>query len=388
MKESDFFKTIKDKMENYGETPDASSWNSIQSELTAGRRKVIWMRSVRIVASAAAAIALFLIVGKDSIWRSIDPSLKVEIVTQESIPTYQPDKQVLAQVEPQITIQTHKASRVKVSSKINVDEQKDNVADSKQQVQEQESPQLPSQQTEQQVKQKSYTQSGTQLWDQEEERSTNRRFKLGKPSLAFSTTVSPATGSVERVLKNHAYSSFNELSSSMERDQSDIETLYDTRYLPPVSLGLQVSVPLTKSFFAVTGLNYTMLYSITEERSFSQTTKREQSLHYIGIPLYLYANIIKSKNFSVYGGIGGAVEKGVVERLKLRGPIPYESSKSIGGYQWSAGVAVGAEYLLGNNIGLYADPMLTYYFYSYQPKSIRTTEPLQFKLEIGLRYRF
>ena len=63
-------------------------------------------------------------------------------------------------------------------------------------------------------------------------------------------------------------------------------------------------------------------------------------------------------------------------------------TNSVRGYQWSAGVAVGAEYLLGKNIGLYADPMLTYYFYNYQPKSIRTVQPLQFKLEIGLRYRF
>ena len=131
-----------------------------------------------------------------------------------------------------------------------------------------------------------------------------------------------------------------------------------------------------------------MLYSITEERTFNEALKKEESLHYIGIPLYLYSKIITSKNFSIYGGGGVTLEKGLSERIKVNGPLAYVESNSVRGYQWSAGVAVGAEYLLGKNIGLYADPMLTYYFYNYQPKSIRTVQPLQFKLEIGLRYRF
>src|SRR5574344_407388 len=84
MKESDFYRRIKDKMESYEEIPDPSSWDSIQSELSAGSRRVVFFRTTRTVAALAAAVALFLIIGKDSIWRSLDPPLKADIIIQES----------------------------------------------------------------------------------------------------------------------------------------------------------------------------------------------------------------------------------------------------------------------------------------------------------------
>ena len=82
MKESDFYRRIKDKMESYEEIPDPSSWDSIQNELSSARRRVVFFRTTRTVAALAAAVALFLIIGKDSIWRSLDPPLKADIIIQ------------------------------------------------------------------------------------------------------------------------------------------------------------------------------------------------------------------------------------------------------------------------------------------------------------------
>lgn len=378
MKESDFYKLIKDKMESYEEIPDPSSWDSIQSELSAGSRRVVFFRITRTVAALAAAVALFLIIGKDSIWRSLDPPLKADIIIQDSQSEKEPPA---ASATDKVPAASHRIRRadtpVTKSDKIEISKE------------EQEPRNLQEENKPSPEPQKAKREPSVQLWPSDEEVVVKRRrFNIGKPSIALSTTLSPSSGSTERSLQTFDYITFNELSSSLARERNDLETLYDTRYLPPVSIGLQVSVPLTKSLFAVTGINYTMLYSITEERTFNQTIKKEESLHYIGIPLYLYSNIFTSRNFSLYGGGGFTLEKGLAQRIKLNGPIPYVERKSVRGYQWSAGVAVGAEYLLGRNIGLYADPMLTYYFYNYQPKSIRTAQPLQFKLEIGLRYRF
>ena len=380
MKESDFYRQIKDMMESYEEIPDPSSWDSIQNELSSARRRVVFFRTTRTVAALAAAVALFLIIGKDSIWRSLDPPLKADIIIQES--------ESQGEKEPPAVIAADKV--VAVIPMIKRSETPANNSDKIEISKEEQEPRnLQEENKPSPEPQKAKREPSVQLWPSGEEVVVKRRrFNIGKPSIALSTTLSPSSGSTERSLQTFDYITFNELSSSLARERNDLETLYDTRYLPPVSIGLQVSVPLTKSLFAVTGINYTMLYSITEERTFNQTIKKEESLHYIGIPLYLYSNIITSRNFSLYGGGGFTLEKGLAQRIKLNGPIPYVERKSVRGYQWSAGVAVGAEYLLGKNIGLYADPMLTYYFYNYQPKSIRTVQPLQFKLEIGLRYRF
>ena len=381
MKESDFYRRIKDKMESYEEIPDPSSWDSIQNELSSARRRVVFFRTTRTVAALAAAVALFLIIGKDSIWRSLDPPLKADIIIQESESQGEKEPPAAIAADKVVTTASPKNRRAETpannSDKIEIP------------AEEQEPQSLPEENKLSQQPQNTKKEPSVQLWPSDEEVVVKkRRFNIGKPTIAFSTTVSPASGSTERALQTFDYITFNELSSSLARERNDLETLYDTRYLPPVSIGLQVSLPLTKSLFAVTGINYTMLYSITEERTFNEALKKEESLHYIGIPLYLYSKIITSKNFSIYGGGGVTLEKGLSERIKVNGPLAYVETNSVRGYQWSAGVAVGAEYLLGKNIGLYADPMLTYYFYNYQPKSIRTVQPLQFKLEIGLRYRF
>ncbi|MDD2491681.1 MAG: hypothetical protein PHV12_05755, partial [Bacteroidales bacterium] len=202
------------------------------------------------------------------------------------------------------------------------------------------------------------------------------------------TMLTPSAGRSDRVMNTFMHTNFKELSSSLDREVNQFETVYDTRYLPTISVGLQVMVPLNRTLSLVTGVNYSILYSITDEQRISESVRREQTLHYIGIPLYLYSNIYSSEKFILYGGVGATLEKGVVERIKKNGAVPLDISNNIPGLQWSAGATIGGEYVLGKNIGLYADPMLMYYFKGNQPKSIRSAQPLQFRLEIGLRYRF
>jgi RNA polymerase sigma-70 factor (ECF subfamily) len=53
--------------------------------------------------------------------------------------------------------------------------------------------------------------------------------------------------------------------------------------------------------------------------------------------------------------------------------------------QLSANLGIGAEFKLGQHLGLYVDPSLRYYFDNGQPKSIRTSQPLMLGFEMGLR---
>ena len=57
------------------------------------------------------------------------------------------------------------------------------------------------------------------------------------------------------------------------------------------------------------------------------------------------------------------------------------------GVQLSANFGFGAEFMLGEHLGLYLDPSLRYYFDCDQPKSIRTEQPLMLGFELGFRFR-
>jgi hypothetical protein len=109
--------------------------------------------------------------------------------------------------------------------------------------------------------------------------------------------------------------------------------------------------------------------------------------HYIGIPVNVYYNIISAEKINFYAYAGGAVEKGLIDEYQiLSSKSVYK--KQIQGVQWSANLGLGVEFMLGKHLGLYLDPSAKYYFNCKQPKSIRTSEPLMFGCEIGLRTRF
>ena len=61
--------------------------------------------------------------------------------------------------------------------------------------------------------------------------------------------------------------------------------------------------------------------------------------------------------------------------------------EKIEGLQWSVNVGVGLQYFFTDFFGLYFDPSLVYFFDCDQPFSIRTSQPLQFEMELGLRFK-
>ena len=79
--------------------------------------------------------------------------------------------------------------------------------------------------------------------------------------------------------------------------------------------------------------------------------------------------------------MGGMAEKCIAARLggrKVR-----ESA-----VQWSAAAAVGAQYRLGDVVGLYFEPDLSYYFTRTDLRTARTNSPLTFTLRLGARFSF
>ena len=166
------------------------------------------------------------------------------------------------------------------------------------------------------------------------------------------------------------------------------EVVSNTKFLMPLSFGAQLQIPINSKFSLGTGLFYTMLFSHYDVISRNETRETQQTLHYIGIPLNLFYNIYYGNGFRLYLTAGGALEKGVGANFRvLENGVRHSYSKSIDGVQWSIMGGVGAEFDVSERVGLYFDPSISYFFESDQPISIRTSQPLQYRFELGFRFK-
>ena len=159
----------------------------------------------------------------------------------------------------------------------------------------------------------------------------------------------------------------------------------------PISAGLNLTYSFLNDKMAVgLGLNYSYLYSKYEalvDRRYDANVK--QSVHYVGVPLNLYYNIVGNEYITFYASLGGMMERA----LKIDYDVTTLSGEKMDryitpkGFQWSVNVGVGFEYRFVKFMGIYVDPRLTYYFQEKsQPFTVRSEQPLQFNLEIGFRF--
>lgn len=168
------------------------------------------------------------------------------------------------------------------------------------------------------------------------------------------------------------------------------ETSTNSTYGIPVSFGIGARFDISKKWSVGTGVNYTLLsrkfsgtYTSADSKETDICSIRENQ-HYVGIPINFYYDIVNQKNINFYTYAGGAAEKCVSDKFQVLNTTITHTDK-VKGVQLSANIGLGVEFMLGRHLGIYVDPSLRYYFNNYQPKSIRTVQPLMFGLEMGLR---
>lgn len=174
------------------------------------------------------------------------------------------------------------------------------------------------------------------------------------------------------------------------------------RYGIPVSAGVGVRLGFTPKWSMSIGLNYTYLSRtfdgifVNAETAPIQRTEYNDIRnvqHYIGIPVNFYYTIIRKDFIDFYVYAGGAAEYCLANKYSSEAPVtpgagPLYYNGENGSMQFSANAGIGVEFILAENIGLYIDPSLRYYFRnSNAPKSIRTVQPLMLGFEAGLRFR-
>ena len=142
-------------------------------------------------------------------------------------------------------------------------------------------------------------------------------------------------------------------------------------------------------------MTYTNLTSDIREGSASHYFTGEQTLHYIGIPLNLKFTLFSWKGFDLYASTGCLGEKCVSGNVKkkyvLENQVKRTENESVvvDPLQWSVNLSAGVQYNFISLMGIYVEPGLSYYFNDGSPvKTIYKDKPLNFNLNLGLRFTF
>lgn len=179
--------------------------------------------------------------------------------------------------------------------------------------------------------------------------------------------------------------------SSVNRD---VETKTEYEHHLPIRIGLSVAYALTDRLSISSGLTYTRLTSDIKDASRESKYIGEQRLHYVGIPVNVSYKVASSRWISLYGTAGvlaekcvsGTTDEGYVENNTMK----YTNTQDISSkpLQMSVNAGVGIQFDFIDNVGIYAEPGLSYYFDDGSAlQTIYKEKPLNFNLNVGVRFK-
>lgn len=176
-----------------------------------------------------------------------------------------------------------------------------------------------------------------------------------------------------------------------EYGMNDPEMDTITHHRLPLTFSLSVNKMLGRKWAVGTGLQYTRLYSETQEGNTYSWTQKEQRLHYLGIPLRATWYPVNTNRWAVYTSAQTMLEwpihSTLIRNTYVGGSLLETDKLRLSpSLQWSIGVAAGVEYRLSPVIGIYAEPSLQYFFKTGDAiDSYRTAHPATFSVPIGIR---
>ena len=149
----------------------------------------------------------------------------------------------------------------------------------------------------------------------------------------------------------------------------------------PISIGLQVGIPVAKDWSVVTGLTYTYLHSEIKESTGLAYVYTDQKLHFVGIPVQMNYQLYNNRHCNIYLGAGGRADFGV------SGKTNHDSHLSHLPVNYSLKAAAGIQVNLFKSLNLYAEPTLQYNIPgSTRYKTYYTEHNTMFDLQLGVRF--
>ena len=403
MNEKDLYKLLQEKLDASVEMPDASVWDGIRSKM-ARRHRMMVVRRVSFISIAAAAVlaaGLFIFRGDEVTTLPSTPSIMAESILPETetpadqdvIPMAEqivgltssgvtaqqvkpisrpttPDLDKLAEIPPVISDEVVKE---KVVADIVVSDN-NLVAD-------------------QVVVQEDKPATGPEIreWDEKDldailgtEDPVHRKFKKNTSLFAISSNISQVASKDGLIADLGPKYAPSELGTPFE-SQSIIPFDDEPQFDIPLSFSLQFKQAIVPRLYIGTGLVYTYLHTqYSAMINMEQQPNVSSQLHYLGIPLHLSYNFVDRPRFDAFVSAGGMVDKCIMRRYVYGST---DRREKVEGVQWSLNVGLGVEYWFVQHVGIAFKPSVAYYFDNDQPLSIRTNQPIQFNLELGLRFR-
>lgn len=397
-----FSKQIKQKLANHTMPVDADMWKSIQHKIAPRKRIIPWWAYVSV--SAAATVALVFSLGNFFLQNDKPVEMAGNV-----------------KVEKEMVVQKESTEMINYSEKIYVAELKEPRASKADQVRDIH-PVSVAEEVEPVVAQEPLLQEEVSVVatpQEEDKKETPVRNEENKPSklnslkekveeieadwtdvirkkeerkLLLAAGMGSGIGSSSASLPGRSRAYRHQSLLNLNTNYNSVLTPSDFNkkdYMPPVTVGVSARLPLDERFSLESGLLYTYLTTKLSGNATAEYTA-ELNLHYLGVPLNLITSLFKENRWEIYVSTGGVMEKGL--RSDFRQYQDYGSTlfstvanTSIDGLQWSVNASLGVAYHLNQNISLYLDPKLSYYFENDQPFSIRSDMPLLVALNTGLR---
>lgn len=170
-----------------------------------------------------------------------------------------------------------------------------------------------------------------------------------------------------------------------------VKTEYKHRL--PVRVGLNVAYRLTDRLSVESGVSYTRLSSDMKDGTKDNYSSGSQKLDYIGVPLNVKYRAFGYRRLNVYASAGLLTEKCVsgkaTHEYVISGEKKKRETEDVAAKPWqlSVNAALGAQFDVLRNVGVYVEPGVSYYFDDRSPLStIYKEKPLNFNLNLGVRY--
>lgn len=174
------------------------------------------------------------------------------------------------------------------------------------------------------------------------------------------------------------------------RSKSYIDNVQHHR---PISVGMQVGIPLSKRWSLNTGLTYTYLYSEFDKGYQNRYTHTDQKLHYLGVPLMFNYRLYSSRIINLYLGLGSRFDVGV-SGTSTAHEIINDNEASVSSERLSGipcnilpTINSGVQLNIIKGLSIYAEPSLQYNSSTSKKYSTYYTEHnLMFDIHFGVRW--
>lgn len=230
----------------------------------------------------------------------------------------------------------------------------------------------------------------------------NGKFVLGSnggrrngwaASVGYSGMGSMSTSSGFGGLREMAASDpvYNSYTGDAPKAVSEMTT--DAHHDMPIKFGLSLRYNVDDRWSVQTGVNYSYLSSDIKQYNNIEESNSRQRLHYVSIPVAVNYGVWRNSKASIYLSAGAEVSKLVkgsadIDRVTY-GQSETKATESVSEHrlQYSVGAAIGAEYKIGSNVSVYAEPGFTHYFDNHSAvNNIYKDKPSQFTINVGLRF--